>query len=325
MSNLINKSSAPAENRGKASANTKQKHVNWHEAAACAIQIDLRDYSHMLEFLTEYPLGKKGSYRIDMLIIKKLSDQPIPKHIAKIFSTFNIFEFKGLGSSINTDSYYKTVAYAGLLIAQSGKTGEYINTDISLSFLCMHYPKKLIKHLTKNRHLKVEKSAPGVYHIINEMFNAQIIVTYELSPKDSLYLRCLTDKLSDTDLISRLSDDYEAHREQDIYIKYLEQITTANNTGKGDKTMVCEGLFRLYGTSSKEIIERTKKEVAEFYQPKIDALSSENSELSSANSELSSANSELSSANSELSSAINALTSKINHLQNLLIQHDIPF
>ena len=75
--------------------------------------------------------------------------------------------------------------------------------------------------------------------------------------------------------------------------------------------MVCEGLFRLYGTSSKEIIERTKKDEAEFYQPKVDALSA--------------ANSELSSENSELSSAINALTSKINRLQNLLIQHDIPF
>lgn len=61
--------------------------------------------------------------------------------------------------------------------------------------------------------------------------------------------------------------------------------------------MVCEGLFRLFGTSSEEIIERTKKEDAEFYQPKIDALSSAN----------------------------NALHSKINYLQNLLKQHDISY
>lgn len=67
----------------------------------------------------------------------------------------------------------------------------------------MHYPKKLIKHLTKNRHLNVEKSAPGVYHIIKEIFPAQIIVTHELSHNDSLYLRCMTDK----ELTDRLTDD----------------------------------------------------------------------------------------------------------------------
>lgn len=264
----------------------------------------------MLEFLTEYPLGKKGSYRIDMLLIKKLSEQPIPKNIAKIFNTFNLFEIKGRGSAVNTDCYYKTIVYAGLLIEQSGKTSEYINTDISLSFLCMHYPQKLIKHLTKNRHLKVEKSAPGVYYIIKEIFPAQIIVTHELSPVDSLYLRCMTDNLTDKDLTDRLTDDYSAHSEQDIYIHYLNQVTTANRKTKkkGDDTMVCEGLLNLFGTSSEEIIARAKKEAKEedaaFYQPKIDALSS---------------------ANSEQSSIINALTSEIDYLKNLLIQHNIPY
>lgn len=38
---------------------SKKQRVNWHEAAACAVQIDLRDYNHLLEFFTEYPLGKK--------------------------------------------------------------------------------------------------------------------------------------------------------------------------------------------------------------------------------------------------------------------------
>lgn len=38
--------------------------------------------------------------------------------------------------------------------------------------------------------------------------------------------------------------------------------------------MVCEGLLNLCGTSSKEIIERTKKEEAEYYLPKINYLKS---------------------------------------------------
>lgn len=38
--------------------------------------------------------------------------------------------------------------------------------------------------------------------------------------------------------------------------------------------MVCEGLLNLFGTSSEEIIERTRKEEAEYYLPKIDYLKS---------------------------------------------------
>lgn len=33
--------------------------------------------------------------------------------------------------------------------------------------------------------------------------------------------------------------------------------------------MICEGILNLCGTSSAEIIERTKKEDAEYYQPKL--------------------------------------------------------
>lgn len=101
--------------RSKTSVSDKTEHkrsknprVNWHEAASCALQIELRNYSDFLEYITEYILGK-NSYQIDMLVIKKLTNQVIPKNIARIFKTFNLFEIKGLGSSVNIDSYYKTI------------------------------------------------------------------------------------------------------------------------------------------------------------------------------------------------------------------------
>lgn len=75
--------------------------------------------------------------------------------------------------------------------------------------------------------------------------------------------------------------------------------------------MVCEGLLNLFGTSSEEIIERTKKEAAEYYLPKIDQLSSQNNHLSSRIDDLSSQNDNLSSQNI--------------YLKSLLTQHGIPF
>ena len=252
----------------------KKSRVNWHEAATCAFQIELKDYADILEYITEYALGK-NYHRIDLLIIKKLTDIIIPKNIALIFKTFNLLEIKGIGSSVSTDSYYKTIGYAGLLINETGELNQYSALDLSLTFLSLHYPRKLMKHLLKERKLTVAKISPGVYHINKETFNTQIIVTKELSPEDNLYLHFLTDRVWDGALAERLADDYKKHQDQDIYIRYLHQITTVNTTKKGDSPMVCEGLLNLCGTSSEEIIERTKKEDAEYYLPKIDQLSSQ--------------------------------------------------
>ena len=288
----------------------KKFHVNWHEAACCAFQIELKDYSDILEYITEYVLGK-NYHRIDLLIIKKRADVNILKNIALIFKTFNLLEIKGIGSSVNTDSYYKTIGYAGLLINQIGEPNQYSSLDVSITFLSLHYPRKLMKHLKQERKLTVAKVSLGVYHINKETFTAQIIVTRELSPEDNLYLRCLTNNLQDTGLANRLADDYSNHQEQDIYLRYMHQITTANAKMKGESPMVCEGILNLCGTSSEEIIERTKKEDAEYYLPKIDQLSSQNNQLFS--------------ENNHLSSKIDDLSSQIIYLKSLLIQNNIPF
>ena len=58
-----------------------------------------------------------------------------------------------------------------------------------------------------------------------------------------------------------------------------------DQTGKKDQ-YICEGLLNLCGTSFDEIIERTKKDDASYYQPKIDRLSQDNEHLSSENNYL---------------------------------------
>lgn len=249
------------------SSNTPKHHVNWHEAASCAIQIELRDYAGLLEFQPEFILGK-NSYRIDLLVVKKLSEQFIPKNIARIFKIYNLFEIKGIHSSISISSYYKTIGYAGIFINQVSSSRQYSSLDISITFLTFRYPRKLIKHLKSERHLTVEKSSPGIYDI-----------TRKLPPEKNLYLSCLTDHLGDVSLINRLTDDYTKHKDQDIYTKYLNQLTTANFKTKGESLMICEGLFNLFGTSSAEIIAHAKEESDAYYLPKLNKLSSQNDYL----------------------------------------------
>ena len=103
---------------------------------------------------------------------------------------------------------YKTIGYAGLLIAQMGKSNssshkhQYSSLDVSLTLLSCHYPRKLMKHLKQERNLPVAKISDGVYCINKEAFLIQIIVTKGLSPEDNLYLHYLTDNLQDIALIN---------------------------------------------------------------------------------------------------------------------------
>lgn len=272
--------------------------INWHEAAVSAIQIDLRDYSHLLEYKSEYLLSL-NSNRIDLLIIKKLTKQPIPQSIASIFQTINLFEIKGVHSSLTTDSYYKLNGHAGYYINSTGTANQYDRNDISLSLLSFHRPRKLFRHLTKDCQKSIANPFRGIYYISNEMYSTQIIVVSELSPEDSLYLSCLTTNLSNPQQIERLVQDYQQHQNNELYNKYMNQLTRAN-AKKGDSPMVCEGILNLCGTSSKEIEERTKA----IYIPQIQQLTTENLNLAE--------------------EKIN-LTTEISYLKQLLNQHQIPY
>lgn len=248
----------------------KKHPVNWHEAAVCAIQIELHDYAHLFEFHSEHVLGKKN-YRIDLLIVHKLPSKPVPINFARIFKDYNIFEIKGAGSSLTVDSYYKVNGYAGFLINTSGNLNQYTRQNISLSFLTLQYPRKLFKHLTNDCKLVLEKISSGIYHINNDIYQAQVLVTSELSPEENLYLHCIRKNFNDIQLAERLASDYNKHIDQEIYTRYMNQLTNASIDSKGESPMVCEGILNICGTSSKEIEEKTKA----IYIPQINKLTEE--------------------------------------------------
>lgn len=232
----------------------------------------------------------------------------IPKKITSIFRSFNLFEIKGIGSSATIDSYYKTIGYGGLLINQinqSSRQNSISALDVSLTLLSCHYPRKLIKHLIKERKIDVAKDASGVYHINKETFIIQIIVTKELSAEENLYLHCLTDRLRDVTMAERLIADYKYHQTQPVYNRYMHQLAAAYSRKRGNDFMVDnEWIFELCGTSSDEIIEKARQEADDYYLPKINSLSADNNRMSD---------------------NIKALFSQNAYLKSLLEQNNIPF
>ena len=256
--------------------------TDWHEAIFCAVQIDLKDYSHLLEYHKEKSLSTNNN-RMDMLIIKKQSGFQIPKHIASIFRTHNIFETKGLSSSLTSDAYHKTNGHAGYYIDLYPGTNTLTRHDISLTFPTFHYPRKLFKHLTKECNKTIDNPFPGVYYINEEMYATQVLVINELSPEESMYLHCLKKGKLSPDLVDNLASDYTSNKDIKLYTNYMNQFFYSHM--KGEQFMVCEGLLNYFGTSSKEIAEQARKQTREqddnYYLPQIEQLTSENNQLSS--------------------------------------------
>ena len=127
------------------------------------------------------------------------------------------------------------------------------------------------------------------------MYATQVLVIKELSPENSIYLHCLAQNLSNPILINNLTEDYSSNKTNELYTNYMHQFLGAHM--KGENLMVCENLFRLYGTSSEEIAEKTREQDKQIYLPQIE----------------------------KLTDSVNTLTSENQNLKQLLAQHNIAY
>ena len=66
--------------------------IQWHPTFFADVQVELRKESEKLSFQSEYQLSKKPM-EIDVLIIKKKTEEPIEKNIGRIFRKYNIVEY----------------------------------------------------------------------------------------------------------------------------------------------------------------------------------------------------------------------------------------
>lgn len=232
----------------------KKKHIiNWPHAVCEVLKIELEPYLKYLTFHEEYHLGKsKESLRVDILIIQKFSSLHIPKHIAEIFQTYNLIEYKSPDDSLSIDDYYKLIGYACIFRANTGKVNEVQNKDITLTFLVSQFPKKLQKEL-KNRNISLVKRAPGIYDISEEIFTIQLIVNRQLDETENLWLRCLDNHLMEKSLYENLEKDYQIHKNEPRYSAPMNAIIWSNYQQKGEKNTMCEALYDLFAD---ELVER---------------------------------------------------------------------
>ncbi|MDR0314021.1 MAG: hypothetical protein LBI14_10540 [Treponema sp.] len=201
---------------------TVKSRLSWHPAFFEAIQVELDEYSNILQFIPEYQLTFEP-LRIDVVIIKKSADIPIKKNIATIFRKENIVEYKSPDDYVSVRDFYLVYGYACLYTAMNKAD---IN-ELTLTFVEGRHPRALLTHLKKTRGYTVEENHPGIYSIKGDILPIQIIDSRQLSAEENLWLRGLDSRLGATEL-DRVTAEAVKQGKAARLKAYLDVIMKAN-------------------------------------------------------------------------------------------------
>lgn len=222
----------------------REKLLQWHAAFFAGIQIELSEEADHLIFENEHMLGTKPM-QIDVVIIRNDTKEKIRKNIGRIFRKFNIIEYKSPDDSLSIDDFYKVYGYACFYKSDTAKTNEIKITEITLSFVCSHYPRELLRHLETERGFRLEKQEEGIFYLSGDVFPIQFIVNRRLPQKENLWLRSLTNELDEGHAAQELLYEYKRHNREKLYQSVMDIIVRANAERFKEAKKMCDALLEL--------------------------------------------------------------------------------
>ncbi|HJA20200.1 MAG TPA: 3-isopropylmalate dehydrogenase [Candidatus Mediterraneibacter ornithocaccae] len=233
--------------------------LQWHPAFGAALRITLQEEMKYLEMHEEYLLSKKP-LQMDVLIIKKLKDIPIRKAIGQIFRKHNIIEYKSPGDGLSINDFYKVYGYACIYQSDTNKVKEIDPEDLTLTFVCSHYPRDMIQHLERIRGIRTEFQGAGIYYLKGDPIPMQILIAPKLSDKENYWLQSMRTDLQAGEEIRKLMCEYEKHRKSKDYAAVMDLITRANWEQMEVEKKMCDALKELFAEELKEADSRGRSE-----------------------------------------------------------------
>ena len=154
--------------------------IKWHPGFYGAAALELSANRNDLEFHQEFQLSKEP-LRMDLLIIKKITDAVIQNEIGRIFRRHNVIEYKSPDDSLSIDDFYKTFGYACLYKGLGDTVNQIPAGELTVSVFREGYPQKMIDDLLQSG-MTVEERFQGIYYVSGLLpFPTQIVVTGQLA------------------------------------------------------------------------------------------------------------------------------------------------
>ena len=230
--------------------NTKDDKIQWHPAFDAALQIELGDEAKYLEFESEHMLTKKPM-QIDVLV-KNDKHVKIQKNIGRIFRQYNIIEYKSPKDDLNIDDFYKTYAYACIYKSDTEAVDRIQATELTISFVCYHYPRAMLNKLERDRCIAVEGVDDGIYYLLGDAIPIQLIVVPALSKENNYWLNNLRNDLKSGGEIRRFIELYEKNKNSKLFQALADTIMRANWKEVKEERKMCEALKELFADDLRE-------------------------------------------------------------------------
>ena len=236
--------------------------IQWHPGFYGAAELEFISNKGDLEFQREFNLSKEP-IRMDLLIIKKLSNIRTKNEIGHIFRKFNVVEYKSNDDALSIDDYYKTVGYACLYKGLGETVDQIPANELTISIFRESYPREMFEAM-KNLGLEIKERYPGIYYISGKqaLFDTQVVVTKQLNRETHRTLRVLSKHVKEEDvrafveeaaLISEPGDRNNVDAVLQVSVSANKEIYEAIR--RCDKVM-CEALRELM----KEDFEKQERE-----------------------------------------------------------------
>lgn len=233
--------------------------LQWHSGFSAALRVELEDELDELCIEDEHMLSKKPM-QIDVLVAKKKGEQPIRKNIGRIFRKHNIIEYKSPEDYLSINDFYKVYGYTCFYQSETKRVKDIPPEEITMTFICNHYPQKLLEHLKKFKGIEVEKQEAGLYYLLGDSFPIQLVIVKELSKEENYWLQNLRCNLKTGEEIQEVVRRYEQVKHKAYYSDVMNLIVRANQKQMEEEKNMCEALNELFAEELKEADLRGRKE-----------------------------------------------------------------
>lgn len=202
--------------------------------------------------------------QIDELVIKVHDNEKIQKNIWRIFRKHNIVEYKSPEDYLTINDFYKVYGYYCFYQSDTEHVCEIPPEELTITFICNHYPRNLIQHLEKVRKLQIKKEEPGIYYFVGDAIPIQLLITKELNLEENRWLGSLRSNIKNQSEIEAILKEYEEKKNSKLYQAAMEVITRANwEAIKEAKPSMCEALKELMAEEFQELEEQVTERVTE--------------------------------------------------------------
>ena len=132
--------------------------------------------------------------------------------------------------------------------------------ELTITFVCYHYPRNMLRKLEQDRKFSVEQQDSGIYYLIGDAIPIQLVIVPKLSKEHNYWLNNLRNDLKAGNEIRNFIESYSKNKNSKLYQALADAVMRANWKKLKEGSNMCEALKELFADDLKELFADDFKE-----------------------------------------------------------------